>query len=242
VACPEPPLPHPPSPSPRDRCACATSGDRDVDLDRHAAEPGPPDGQRAAELARPGGHVDQPTVLAGRASHARRPQAASHLLGPAATVVGDRQSDLVAAVGQPHQRAARVRVHGGVEQRLAGHAEQRLLALAGERHRLAVDAHVDAQLVRHVYPGQPAQHRREVFVRVALAVVQRVDRGAQLLDSPAGEVLGGVEMGAQSRVGDLAAGQLDVHPGRERVLRDAVVQLAGDAVPLGVEHLALTVG
>ena len=33
--------------------------------------------------------------------------------------------------------------------------------------------------------------------------------------------------------------QLDVHAGRQRVLGDAVVQLAGDAVALVVEHLAL---
>ena len=44
---------------------------------------------------------------------------------------------------------------------------------------------------------------------------------------------------AQPGVGDLRAGQLDVHAGRQCVLRDAVVQLAGDAVALGVEHLAL---
>jgi hypothetical protein len=46
-----------------------------------------------------------------------------------------------------------------------------------------------------VHLGQAAQHRRKVFVRVALAVVQRVDRRAQLLDGAAGEVLRGVEVG-----------------------------------------------
>ena len=38
------------------------------------------------------------------------------------------------------------------------------------------------------------------------------------------------------------AGQLDVHARRERVLGDAVVELARDAVPFGVEHLALARG
>ena len=112
----------------------------------------------------------------------------------------------------------------------------------GQRHRLAADAHLHAQLVRHVHAREPAQHRRQVLVGLALAVVQRVDRRPQLLDGPPREVLGGVEVGAQPGVGDLRAGQLDVHARRERVLGDAVVQLAGDAVPFGVEHLALARG
>ena len=44
---------------------------------------------------------------------------------------------------------------------------------------------------------------------------------------------------AQPVVADLRTHQLDVHPGGQRVLGDAVVQLAGDAVALVVEHLAL---
>ena len=102
-----------------------------------------------------------------------------------------------AAVGQPHDGPARVGVHGGVEQRLARDPEERLLAVRGQRHRLAADPHLDPQLVRHVHAREPPEHRRQVLVRLALAVVQRVDRRPQLLDGAAREVLGGVEVGAQ---------------------------------------------
>ena len=74
---------------------------------------------------------------------------------------------------------------------------------------------------------------------LGVLVVERVDRRAELLDRAAGEVLGRVELGAQPVVVDLRTHQLDVHPGGQRVLGDAVVQLAGDAVALVVEHLAL---
>ena len=76
----------------------------------------------------------------------------------------------------------------------------------------------------------------------ASVVVERVDRGTQLLDGAAGEVLGGLELLALPLVADLRAHDLDLHARGERVLGDAVVQLAGDPVALGVEHLALAGG
>ena len=76
---------------------------------------------------------------------------------------------------------------------------------------------------------------------VAAGLVERVDRRAQLLARRAGQVLGQVEplpqiLPAGESV-DLTAAHLDLHSSRQHGLRDAVVQLARDAVAFGVEHL-----
>ena len=81
-------------------------------------------------------HVHQPAVLARR--RRRSPRAAcGDLLGVARRRRRRSVSSTAAPVAQPHDRAGRLRVHGDVEQRLARDAEQRLLALGGQRHRLA---------------------------------------------------------------------------------------------------------
>ena len=107
---------------------------------------------------------------------AGRAQAAAHLLGPPPPSSEIVRPDRVAAVGQPHHGPARLRVHRGVEQRLAGDPEQRLLAVGRQRHRLAPDAHLDLQLVGHVHAGQPAQHRRQVLVGPAAVGVAAARR------------------------------------------------------------------
>ena len=102
-----------------------------------------------------------------------------------------------AAVRQPHDGPARVGVHGRVEQRLARDPEERLLAVRGQRHRLAADPHLDRSSSGMCTPESLPEHRRQVLVRLAVPSVQGVDRRPELLDGAAREVLGRVELGAQ---------------------------------------------
>jgi hypothetical protein len=67
-----------------------------------------------------------------------------------------------------------------------------------------------------------------------------VDGAAQPLHRLPGERLGVPEpLVDLTVVGHLGPAPLDGHPGREHVLGHAVVQLAGDPVPLGVHRLPL---
>ena len=92
--------------------------------------------------------------------------------------------------------------------------------------------------------GHLAQQLRQLDDRVARRAVQGIDRAAQLVDRLLRELLGGAEPVRDAEAGlaqplGLATGHLDGHAGREDVLRDRVVQLAGDPVAFGVDQLAL---
>ena len=118
-----------------------------------------------------------------------------------------------------------------------------MVGVVGQPDRVALDAQLHVQ-VRLVLVGDLVEQLGQRGDGVAVRLVQRVDRPAQLLDGVLRQLLGGREPaqdrgpGSAERLG-LAAGDLDGHPGGEDVLRDAVVQLAGDPVPLPVDQLAL---
>ena len=174
---------------------------------------------------------------------ALQPQLAAQLGGVAAAVVGHRDGEPVGPVAQPHDRPARLRVGRDVEQRLPHGAGDLVVGVVGQPDHVALDAQLHRE-VRLVLVGHLVEQLGQRRDGVAVRLVQRVDRAPQLVDGVLRQLLRGGQpvpdlgAGLAEPLG-VAAGDLDGHPGGEDVLGDAVVQLAGDPVPLAVDQLAL---
>ena len=177
------------------------------------------DRQRAADEQRPLAHAAQAAVLDRRA-------------GEAATVVGDAQDDAVVAGLERDRDAARLGVAGDVRQALLRDAIDGELDLRRElrqrRRELALDADArDArergrQLGQRADQAEVLEHLRPQLARDPPHLVERA----------AHRLLGLVELVAMLGRGLGDRVQLQQHPGQH--LADLVVQVAGDADPLGL--------